>query len=87
MNPEQRVKIITDRLREKFSPEKLEIIDDSAQHQGHAASQGGAGYYTIVIEADSFKNEPRVVAHRKIYTELGDLIPHEIHALQIRILS
>lgn len=86
MTPEERVQTIKQRLTQAFSPENLEIIDDSAQHHGHAGSRGGAGYYTVVITADCFKQASRVDAHRKIYAVLNDMIPHEIHALQIRVL-
>jgi BolA family transcriptional regulator, general stress-responsive regulator len=81
-----RATVIRKRLQEAFSPATLEIIDDSAQHHGHAAAAGGAGYYTVVIKADIFKKMTRVEAHRAAYKVLNDMIPHEIHALQIKII-
>ncbi len=86
MNAEQRIETIKQRLEKKFSPERLEVIDDSQQHRGHAGSQQGAGHYTIVIAADGFKQQSRVAIHRAIYQELTDLIPDEIHALRINVL-
>jgi BolA protein len=80
-----RIQVIKQRLQQAFSPEKLEIIDDSEKHRGHAGSQGGAGHYTVIISADSLKDKSRIDAHREIYQVLNDLIPHEIHALQIKI--
>ena len=85
MNPTERIDLIKQRLERYFSPTTLEIIDDGAKHRGHAASLSGAGYYTIVISADSLKNKTRIDAHREIYELLTDLIPNEIHALQIKI--
>ncbi|MES2217025.1 MAG: BolA family protein [Pseudomonadota bacterium] len=87
MLPVERMQVMRTRLQEKFSPTKLEVIDDSEQHKGHAGSRGGAGHYTVVIAADTLKNKTRVAAHREIYAVLADLIPQEIHALIIKILK
>lgn len=81
-----RIKIITERLQNQFHPSQLEVIDDSHKHVGHAGAEGGAGHYTVIIQADIFKNKSRVDVHREIYHVLDDLIPHEIHALQIKLV-
>ncbi len=81
-----RVAIITERLQKAFSPSQLQVIDDSEKHKGHAGSAGGAGHYTIIISAPCLANLSKVAAHRKIYEVLNDMIPHEIHALQIKIV-
>lgn len=83
MNSTERINIIQQRLEKAFSPQFLDVIDDSHKHVGHAGSQGGAGHYTVVIEAECFKNQSRVEAHRSVYAVLEDLIPNQIHALRI----
>lgn len=80
-----RIKLIQDRLQNAFSPLHLEVIDDSHKHVGHAGSKGGAGHYTVVIAADCFAQQSRIEAHRHVYQVLNDLIPEQIHALQIVI--
>jgi BolA protein len=85
MLPAERAQTIRLRLQEKFSPTALEVIDDSADHIGHAGSRDGAGHYTVVISATAFKEKSRIDTHREIYAVLADLIPHEIHALIIKI--
>jgi BolA protein len=87
MQSPERIIIIRERLQAAFSPEKLDISDDSAAHVGHVGSQGGAGHYTVMISASCFKDMTRVAAHRVIYDCLADLIPEEIHALQIKMLA
>jgi BolA protein len=87
MTSKERIAVIEKRLQEKFSPNQLDVIDDSAKHVGHEGSKSGAGHYTLRIAADSFENKPRVNVHREIYAELQDLIPHEIHALQIKVIK
>jgi BolA protein len=86
MERAERLKIITERLQQGFLPEKLEVIDDSDQHIGHAGSKDGAGHYTVIILAEALKNKSRIEAHREIYQVLDDLIPHEVHALRIKLL-
>lgn len=81
----QRMEIIRQRLQNAFKPSVLEVIDDSDKHKGHVGSRGGAGHYTIIISNESFQHLTRVAAHQKIYAVLADLIPEQIHALQIRI--
>ncbi len=78
--------LIQERLQKAFSPSQLEVIDDSDKHRGHEGAKGGAGHYTVIISADCFKGLTRLEIHRKIYQELNDLIPQEIHALQIKLV-
>lgn len=80
-------KQIYELLQNAFVPTQLEIVDDSAKHAGHAGNVNGAGHYTIVIAADCFKNKSRIAIHREIYAVLSDLIPSEIHALQIKLVN
>jgi BolA protein len=81
-----RIEIIRERLQLAFTPTHLEITDDSEKHRGHVGSRGGAGHYTVIISAANFMGKTRVAVHQEIYTVLADLIPHEIHALIIKIL-
>ena len=39
--------IIRSRLEEAFSPQQLEVIDESDQHIGHAGHQGGGRHCAI----------------------------------------
>jgi BolA family transcriptional regulator, general stress-responsive regulator len=85
LSPEKRKRVIYEQLKHAFQPTMLEVIDESAKHRGHAGSAGGAGHYTIIMAAECFKNKSRVLIHREIYAVLDDLIPSQIHALQIKI--
>jgi BolA protein len=85
LSPSERRALIHGRLLKAFNPTYLEVVDDSEKHIGHAGSASGAGHYTVIIAADSFKQRSRLAVHREIYDVLNDLMPHEIHALQIKI--
>jgi len=72
-------------LRERLAvlqPTRLDIIDDSARHAGHAGSTGG-GHYTVTIESSLFSAKTTIIRHRMVYQAVGDLIPSRIHALSI----
>lgn len=74
------------RLRATLSPERLEIIDDSAKHRGHAGHRGDAAesHFTVRVTAAAFAGQNRVARQRAVYTALGDLIaPDRIHALAL----
>ena len=74
---------ITKRLR-ALSPTKLELLDESAKHAGHAgAAPGGNTHWKLTIVSAAFAGNPTVARHRMIYQALGDLMQNPIHALSI----
>ena len=76
---------ITKRLTERLSPTRLEVVNDSARHRGHAGDDGsGESHFTVDIEAPAFASMNRVQRQRAVNEALGDLIRERIHALSIR---
>ncbi|EIC30680.1 MULTISPECIES: BolA family protein [Methylomicrobium] len=73
-------------LTEALHPEKLEIIDNSAAHAGHAGNQGG-GHYHVTIVSPLFEGKSLVQRHQLVYKALGDLMKQQIHALGINALT
>jgi len=82
-----RVDTIRDRITEALEPTILELMDDSAQHRGHAGSAGGAGHYTVNIASVKFQGKSKVECHKLIYSALAGMITDEIHALKIKIID
>ena len=80
------ITIIQSRLQLAFSPRFLEVVDESKAHVGHVAHQQGGRHFAIIIAADCFKDVPRLLAHRQIYALFEDMMPHQIHALKIRVI-
>ncbi len=68
----------------RFSPESLEVFDDSSEHAGHAGARDGGGHFQLVIVAREFAGKTAVARHRLVYDALSDLMPKQIHALAIR---
>jgi BolA protein len=74
-------------LTSHLSPEKLELIDDSATHAGHAGAQSGGGHYYVTIVSSAFEGQSMVQRHQMIYRALGDMMKQQIHALGINALT
>jgi BolA protein len=79
----ERVTMIRERLTDVFSPQALNIIDESAKHAGHA-SAGGAGHFVVEIVSDAFDGNSLIQRHRQVYEALDDIMHSEIHALSIK---
>ena len=79
----ERIAMIRERLTEVFSPQALNIIDESAKHAGHA-SAGGAGHFVVEIVSDAFAGNSLIQRHRQVYDALDDIMHSEIHALSIK---
>ena len=76
---------IDKRLREALAPTRLEVVNDSAKHRGHAGDDGsGESHFTVEIEALAFAGMSRLDRQRAINGALGDLLKERIHALAIR---
>ena len=83
MNP--RVEKIQQLLGVAFTPVKLEIIDDSQSHAGHAgARQSGGGHFYATIVSNAFEGKNLVQRHQLVYEALTDMMRTEIHALSIK---
>jgi BolA protein len=66
-----------------LQPTKIEIADDSHKHAGHVGARGGGGHYRLLIVSSQFTSKPTLTRHRMIYSALGDMMKHDIHALAI----
>lgn len=78
-----RVALIEPRLRAALAPERLEIVDDSAAHAGHAGAREG-GHFTVHIVSSAFVGKTLIQRHRLVNAAVADLMQQEIHALSIQ---
>jgi BolA protein len=78
-----RVAEIRQRLEQRFSPEILEIEDQSHLHAGHVGARDGGGHFRVRICAADLASMNRVKRQRAVYAAVGDMMPSEIHALSI----
>lgn len=75
---------IRGKLEAAFSPSRLELVDDSDRHRGHAGHSGsGESHFTLRIEADAFSGKARVMRQRMVMQVLADELAGPVHALSI----
>ena len=75
---------ISNKLREAFVPESLEVQDESHLHEGHAGHAGGGeSHFRIYIVSNAFKGKSRVGRHRMINATLAKELGGSGHALAI----
>ncbi len=68
-----------------FAPTRLDIINDSAKHQGHSGDDGsGESHFTIAIEAAAFSDMNRLTRQRAVIAALGDIVGGRVHAVAIK---
>ena len=73
------------RLEAAFAPTRLDIIDDSDTHRGHAGHrEGGESHFTVIIESAAFAGLGRVERQRRVNKALAEDLAGPVHALSIR---
>ncbi len=76
-------------LRQRLTPTVLEVLDESAQHAGHAgANASGVGtHFRVRIASPIFTGKSRVARHRLVYDALQEFMAAGVHALAIETLD
>ena len=76
------------RLTASLSPTRLDLIDESDRHRGHAGHDGrGESHFALTIESAAFGGLTRVQRQRAVYAALGELMDDRVHALSIKALA
>ena len=77
--------IITNKLREAFLPESLEVQDESHLHEGHAGHRpGGETHFRVYIVSQAFQGKSRIERHRMVNSTLAAELKGSVHALAIK---
>tara|TARA_B100001027_G_C16209435_1_gene304439 strand:+ start:164 stop:415 length:252 start_codon:yes stop_codon:yes gene_type:complete len=80
--------MIYKKLKDFFSPEYLEVINESSLHAGHKSSpNNGNSHFYIKIKANRFTKITMLDSHKLIYSLLNDEMRNQIHALRIKIIK
>jgi BolA protein len=83
---------VAERMRAKLvaalAPARLEIVDDSHRHAGHAgAHPGGESHFSVTIVSAAFAGASRVARQRMVHAALAEELRERVHALQLRTLA
>lgn len=79
---------IEQQLQAQLAPTRLEVLDESAAHAGHAGAnaQGFGSHFRVRIASPAFAGKSRVACHRLVYDAMQNFIDQGLHALAIEIL-
>ena len=83
---------VADAIRRKleaaFAPARLDIVDDSARHAGHAGARPeGENHFTVTIVTPAFAGVSRVERQRRVYATLREEMNTRVHALALNTLT
>jgi BolA family transcriptional regulator, general stress-responsive regulator len=84
---ETRLERLTDRLNRAFAPERLDVVDDSHHHAGHAGAADGRGHFSVLLVSSRFAGLGSLKRHRLVYEAVGDMMTTDIHALSIQAIA
>ena len=84
-SPMTRIERINTILADAFSPERLDILNESDRHAGHGDHFDGSGetHLRVRIVAQAFAGMSRIARHRAITALLADELAGGLHALAI----
>ncbi|OMJ89993.1 hypothetical protein SteCoe_7784 [Stentor coeruleus] len=71
-------KRIEEVLRVKFTPEVLEVVNESQLHD-----KGENSHFKILIVSDAFKNKSLVQRHREVNSSLKEFWDNGVHSISV----
>jgi BolA protein len=77
------------KLLADLQPTELHVIDESADHAGHAGAnaEGHGTHFRVRIASGVFAGKSRVARHRLVYDSFQNFIDQGLHALAIEIID
>jgi len=79
---------IRQKLSDILNPTRLEVVDDSHKHVGHAGARpGGESHFSVTVVSPLFDGKSRVERQRMIYGALAEEMTEQIHALALKALT
>ena len=74
------------KLTERFAPVRLDIIDESHRHAGHAGARPeGESHFAVTIVSGAFTGLGRVARQRLVYETLAEELATRVHALSLTV--
>jgi BolA protein len=79
---------IRETLMVALEPTRLDVINESHLHAGHASSPGtGESHLRLLVVSQKFADRNRLERHRLVNDALGSLLRDRIHALAIKTFA
>ena len=75
---------IRHKLTARFTPIRLDVIDESHRHAGHAGARPeGETHFNVTITSAAFAGLGRVARQRLVYDALKEELASRVHALSL----
>jgi len=84
MNRIERIQAL---LNAALTPAECVVDDESHLHAGHAGAASGGGHYRLRLVSARFEGLSKVARHRLVYDALHEMMPQDIHALAMTLLT
>jgi BolA family transcriptional regulator, general stress-responsive regulator len=83
---------VADSIRAKLiahlHPVRLDIVDESHRHAGHAGARPeGESHFNVTIVSAAFAGQSRVARQRAVYGILAAELKSDVHALALKTLT
>ena len=79
---------IRSKLTERLAPVRLELVDESHRHMGHAGARPeGETHFALTIVSAAFAGMSRVARQRLVYETLAAELAGRVHALSLTTLT
>jgi BolA protein len=79
---------IRSKLTERFAPVRLDLVDESQRHAGHAGARPeGETHFALTIVSATFAGLNRVARQRLVYAVLAAELGGRVHALSLTALT
>jgi BolA protein len=79
---------IRQKLTHRLAPVRLEIVDESHRHAGHAGARPeGETHFAVTIVSAAFNGLGRVARQRLVYEVLAAELASRVHALSLTTLA
>lgn len=79
---------IREKLTARFAPVRLDIVDESQRHAGHAGARPeGETHFAVTIVSAVFAGQSRVARQRLVYQTLAEELASRVHALALTTLT
>jgi BolA protein len=76
------------KLTDRLAPLRLDIVDESHRHAGHAGARPeGETHFVVTIVSAAFAGLGRVARQRLVYQILADELATRVHALALTTLA
>ena len=75
---------LAQKLTRALAPARLEIVDESHLHAGHAGARPeGESHFRVLVVAAAFEHKSRLERQRLVYRILADELADRVHALAL----